>query len=421
MFTVSSSPVAGRLRRDLQLPVIVAPMFLVSGPELLLQSCKAGLIGSLPTQNARSVAQLRQWFEQIRSELDASRAAGHKTGGWAASVLVHASYDRFPEELELLKEFKPDIVVTALGSPKRVLEAVHAYGSAVFADVMSLEHARKAAAAGADGLVLVCHGAGGHTGAYSPFAFIAEVRQFFDGPIAVGGAISDGRGVLAAEVLGADLVYMGTRFIACPETLINEEYRGMLVRAGMDGVVATEAVTGVQCSWLKESLAAVGFDGQKIASTAKIDFSDVHGGTKPWKNIYGAGQGVGQIDRAASVSDVAAQLIDEYRAALSLFKPTSSATRLEPGVRTCLNNVPSTPKNTRCSATPSAASSRRRSRRISSAGSRPASSIAATGRPVARRACCARRFRKTTAAPAATSNTTASSWKKSATPVSQGQ
>lgn len=317
--TYETLSVASRLRQHLKLPVIVAPMFLVSTPKLLLESCKAGLIGSLPTQNARTTAQLRDWFNEIRDELAGFRAAGGTPGGWAASVLVHGSYDRFPEELDMLQEFQPDIVITALGSPKRVLNEVHGYGGAVFADVMSLEHARKAADAGADGLVLVCHGAGGHTGANSAFAFVAEVRRFFAGTIVVGGAISDGRGVLAAEMLGADLVYMGTRFIACPETMINDDYRRMMIDAGIDGVVATKSVTGVQCSWLRESLIAAGFDDSRIASTAKIDFSDVHGELKPWKNIYGAGQGVGQVDSAATTAEVAARLIDEYRAVAAEF------------------------------------------------------------------------------------------------------
>ena len=317
--TYETLSVASRLRQHLKLPVIVAPMFLVSTPKLLLESCKAGLIGSLPTQNARTTAQLRDWFNEIRDELAGFRAAGGTPGGWAASVLVHGSYDRFPEELDMLQEFQPDIVITALGSPKRVLNEVHGYGGAVFADVMSLEHARKAADAGADGLVLVCHGAGGHTGANSAFAFVAEVRRFFAGTIVVGGAISDGRGVLAAEMLGADLVYMGTRFIACPETMINDDYRRMMIDAGIDGVVATKSVTGVQCSWLRESLVAAGFDDSRIASTAKIDFSDVHGELKPWKNIYGAGQGVGQVDSAATTAEVAARLIDEYRAVAAEF------------------------------------------------------------------------------------------------------
>lgn len=174
-------------------------------------------------------------------------------------------------------------------------------------------------AAGADGLVLVCHGAGGHTGAYSPFAFVSEVRRFFKGAIVVGGAISDGRGVLAAEVLGADPVFMGARFIACPETMINDNYRRTMIDAGMDGVVATKSVTGLQCSWLKESLVAAGFDDGKIASTGKIDFSDVHGQLKPWKNIYGAGQEVGQVDSAAATAEVTAQLIGGYRAVADEF------------------------------------------------------------------------------------------------------
>ena len=227
-------------------------------------------------------------------------------------MIVHPTYDRFPHELELVKEYKPDFVVTALGSPKRVLETVHGYGGSVFADVMSIEHARKAADAGADGLILVCGGAGGHTGAYNPFAFIGEVRRFFKGTIVLGGAISDGRGIRAAQMLGADAIYMGTRFIACPESMVNDDYRNMMLRAGIDGVVATSAVTGVACNWLKESLLASGFDEKAIATPGKIDFSDVHGGHKPWKNIFGAGQGVGHVDRIASVQEVQDQLYAEY-------------------------------------------------------------------------------------------------------------
>jgi nitronate monooxygenase len=231
-------------------------------------------------------------------------------------MIVHQTYERFPQELEMMAEFKPDFVVTALGSPKRVLDTVHGYGGAVYADVMSLDHARKAVDAGADGLVLVCGGAGGHTGAYNPFAFVGEVRRFFNGTIILGGAISDGRGIRAAQVLGADAIYMGTRFIACPESLANDEYRAMMLRAQMDGVVATKAVTGVLCSWLKESLATSGNDEARIDSQGKIDFSDVHGGHKPWKNIYAAGQGVGFVDRAATAQEVADQLYAEYCAAV---------------------------------------------------------------------------------------------------------
>jgi nitronate monooxygenase len=259
------SELARQLRRDLEVPVAVAPMFLVSGPRLVIESCRAGLMGSFPTQNARTLDDLVGWLDEIRVGL-----ADMPAPRWAVSMIVHRSYDRFEAERELIAEHRPDVVITALGSPVRVLDAVHGYGGAVFADVMSVDHARKAVAAGADGLVLVCHGAGGHTGGLSAFAFIDEVRKFFDGPLIVGGAISSGRGVLAAETLGADLAYMGTRFIACPETLVGDGYRDMLARAGVHDVIATAAVTGVMCSWLSESLAAAGFTDTTLAGTAGL-------------------------------------------------------------------------------------------------------------------------------------------------------
>ena len=307
---------AATLRSDLAAPVVVAPMFLVSGPEFVTSACHAGLIGSFPTQNARTFDDLVRWCEQIR---DGLRSAANPR--WAASMIVHRTYDRFDAELELMQEYKPDMVITALGGPGRVIDEVHGYGGAVLADVMSVEHARKAADAGADGLVLVCHGAGGHTGSLSAFAFVDEVRRFFDGTVIVGGAISTGRGVRAAEVLGADLVYMGTRFIACPESMVNGSYRGMLVRADATGVTATRAVTGVLCNWLNESLTECGYTDASLDVEGKIDFSDVHGEHKPWKDIFGAGQGVGAIDRIASMAGVAAEVVAEYRAAVAGYAP----------------------------------------------------------------------------------------------------
>jgi nitronate monooxygenase len=305
---MSAIELSASLRSDLLAPVIVAPMFLVSGPELVISANHAGLMGSFPTQNARELQDLIEWLDQIRTGL-----AGAANRRWAASMIVHKSYDRFEAELELMQEYQPDVVVTALGPPSRVIDEVHGYGGAVFADVMSVEHARKAGAHGADGLELVCHGAGGHTGRLSPFAFVDEVRRFFDGVLVVGGAISGGRGVRAAEVLGADLVYMGTRFIACPESLVVDRYREMLVRADASGVTATAAVTGVLCNWLGESLAEAGYDETSIAATGKLDFTDVHGEHKPWKDIFGAGQSVGMIDRVAPLAEVAAQIAAECR------------------------------------------------------------------------------------------------------------
>ncbi|HJQ47077.1 MAG TPA: nitronate monooxygenase [Amycolatopsis sp.] len=293
----------------LRAPVIIAPMFLVSGPELVVASCEAGFMGSFPTQNARTLDDLTSWLTRISTGI-----ASIQDPQWAVSMIVHPSYDRFDAELELMTEHRPNVVITALGSPKRLLATVHGYGGAVFADVMSVEHARKAADAGADGLVLVCHGAGGHTGRLSPFAFVDEVREFFDGTLVVGGAVSTGRGVRAVEALGADLAYMGTRFIACPETLANDRYRDLLVRSRINDVTATAAVTGVACSWLTESLREAGFDEERLSAPGKIDFSDVHGNSKPWKDIYGAGQGVGQIDRVATVAEVTEQIVHEYHA-----------------------------------------------------------------------------------------------------------
>lgn len=294
----------------LSVPVMVAPMFLVSGPNLVIESCRAGMAGSFPTQNARTYEDLVSWLHTIREGI-----SGMENPQWAVSQIVHRTYDRFAAELDLMTEYQPDVVITALGSPSRVLEKIHGYGGQVFADVMSVEHARKAADAGADGLVLVCHGAGGHTGRLSPFAFVDEVREFFDGTLVVGGAISTGRGVRAVQALGADMAYMGTRFIGAEESLANEKYRGMLVNAGISDVTATAAVTGVLCSWLNESLDEVGYAPAQLSEAGKIDFSDPHGEHKPWKNIFGAGQGVGQIDRIASVAEIAAQIASEYAAA----------------------------------------------------------------------------------------------------------
>jgi nitronate monooxygenase len=317
----TSTPAAerhGAVRpRALRAPVIVAPMFLVSGPSLVIASCRAGLMGSFPTQNARTADDLARWLVEIKAGL-----VGVDDPQWAVSLIVHRTYDRFERELELIAEHQPTVVVTALGSPARVMDTVRGYGGAVFADVMSVEHARKAADASADGLVLVCHGAGGHTGRLSPFAFVDEVREFFDGTVVVGGAISTGRGVRAAQTLGADLAYMGTRFIACPETLVEDRYRQMLLRARAEDVTATAAVTGVACSWLTESLGEAGYSDARLSSTGRIDFSDVHGEQKPWKDIFGAGQGVGQIDRVETVREVADKIVCEYLAATTTFAAT---------------------------------------------------------------------------------------------------
>ena len=234
-----------------------------------------------------------------------------RDGMWAINMIVHKTYERFDAELDLICEYKPRIVITALGSPRRPLDRVHAYGGAVFCDVITPEQARKAVDAGADGLILVASGAGGHTGQYSPFALVEEVRGFWDGPLVLGGAIGHARAIQAALMLGADFAYMGTRFISTPESMVSDDNRSMLVRARMEDIVTTAAVTGVPSNWIRESLDAAGFTPEMIEVKKKIDFSNLHGDTKAWKTIWGAGHGVGSTRRIQCVADIVDELAEE--------------------------------------------------------------------------------------------------------------
>jgi nitronate monooxygenase len=297
------------LRAKLRLPVFVAPMFLISGPDLVIAAGKAGLIGAFPAPNARTIEDLQDWLQRIDGELiDAG-----KQGMWAINMIVHKTYERFDAELDLICEYKPRIVVTALGSPKRPLDRIHAYGGAVFSDVISADQARSAVDAGADGLVLVASGAGGHTGAYSPFALVEEVRSFWDGPLILGGAIGSARAIRAAEVLGADFAYMGTRFIAARESLVSDANRDMLVRARMRDIVTTSAVTGIPSNWMRESLEAAGFTPEILETKKKIDFSNLQD-VKAWKHIWGAGHSVGQTVAVQSTQQIVDQLVSDYSA-----------------------------------------------------------------------------------------------------------
>ncbi len=293
------------------LPVIAAPMFLVSGPDLVLACCRAGVIGAFPAPNARRIEDLVAWLDRIAREQDSRSAAPY-----ALNMVVHSTYQRLAAELELVKRYRPPLVITALGSPKHVVETVHEYGGRVFADVANLTFARKAAAAGVDGLILVAAGAGGHVGPLAGFAFLPEVRKFWHGTVVLAGAMSDGRAVRAAEVLGADLAYVGTRFIASAESLALDGHKQMLIESGAEDVVLSNAVTGVNGNFLAKSLAAGGYDLKNLKPKA-IDFrGDPQDEAKAWKNIWSAGQGVGAIERIEPAQSIIERLRREYEAAI---------------------------------------------------------------------------------------------------------
>lgn len=295
------------------LPLMAAPMFLVSGPELVIACARAGIIGSYPAANARNIETLDGWMAQTREGV----LAGNPEAIWSMNMIVHSSYDRFGAELELVQKYQPNIVSTALGSPKRVLEAVHGYGGIVMADVISPTLARKAADAGADVLVLVTSGAGGHTGHYHPFALIAEVRKFWQGPLGLAGAITQGVDIRAAQLLGADFVLAGTRFIATTESLAEPDYRDLLVQSHLEDLVQTKAVSGVLANWLRPTLEKAGFTEDQLREEKKIDFSgDIVAAPKAWKTVWSAGHGVGGIDRVATTAEVVAELRQDYIAAL---------------------------------------------------------------------------------------------------------
>ncbi len=309
------------LKSRLRLPVFVAPMFLISSPDMVIAAGKAGVIGAFPTPNARTLDDLSAWLSRISREL---HQAG-RPGLWAVNMIVHRTYERFKAELDLICEFQPRIVITALGNPARVLDRVHAYGGAVFADVVSVEQAQKAVDAGADGLILVASGAGGHTGRYSPLAFVEAVRAFWDGPLVVGGAIGSARGVRAALTMGADFAYMGTRFIATHESLASRDHCDMLVRAGIDDIVPSAAVTGVPANWLRESLQAAGIDPSAQIANDRIEFAHMHGGPKAWKNVWGAGQAVGQTQAVQTVEEIVDELCADYAAQIGVETRTLNA------------------------------------------------------------------------------------------------
>ena len=308
------------LRSQLKLPVVVAPMFLVSGPELVVAACRAGTIGSFPAPNARTIDDFESWLERITSELALLRkqqVAG-ATDIWAQNLIVHSTYERLDAELALLQKYRPPIVITALGSPARVIDAVHDYGGLVIADVNSVALARKAAAAGADGLALVAAGAGGHTGQMAGFSFVPAVREFFDGVLILAGGIGDGRAIRAAEILGAELSYMGTRFIATEESRAFDPYKQMVLDSEFTDLVLSNSFTGAHAYYLRQSIINAGLDPDNLQQKGGMDLSGSETKVKAWKDIWSAGQGIGTIHELEPLAKVIEQLHAEYLAAVAL-------------------------------------------------------------------------------------------------------
>ncbi|MBA4602674.1 NAD(P)H-dependent flavin oxidoreductase [Thermoactinomyces mirandus] len=303
---------------QLVLPVIAAPMFLVSGPDMVIESCKAGIIGSFPLLNARTTDILDCWMKRITSELEKAKTdnPGHRIAPWAVNLVVHRTNQRYRDDLELIRKYKPPIVITSLGDPAPAVKVVHKYNGLVFSDVIKIAHAKKAVSAGVDGLVLVSSGAGGHGGTINPFAFIGEVRKFWDGITLLAGCLSSGRDILAAQLLGADLAYMGTRFIPASESTASENYKQMVIDSTLEDVIYTDAFSGVNANYLKPSIRKAGLDLELLERKETMDFSVLsRTGSKVWKDIWSAGQGVGCINRVQTIAEIVDELKQEYEEA----------------------------------------------------------------------------------------------------------
>jgi len=310
------------LEGNLRIPAIGAPMFIVSGPELVLAQCKAGIVGAFPALNARPESMLDEWLARITEELATFKSANPEipVAPFAVNQICHQSNNRLEHDVEMCVKYKVPIIITSLRPPSEVVDAVHSYGGVVFHDVINIRHAQKAIDQGVDGIITVCAGAGGHAGTTSPFALVKEVREIFDGTIILSGSMSRGNDALAAQAMGADLAYFGTRFIATQEANAPSEYKEMIVDSAAADIVYTNLFTGVHGSYLKDSIAKAGLDPDDLpdGDLRTMNFGSGGGSkAKAWRDIWGAGQGVGTIDDIPSVADLVARMEDEYRGAAS--------------------------------------------------------------------------------------------------------
>ncbi|HUD50620.1 nitronate monooxygenase family protein [Parvibaculum sp.] len=305
------------LKNKLELPVIGSPLFIVSGPELVIAQCKAGIVGSFPALNARPEHVLEEWIVRIKTELAEYQAANpdKKVAPFAVNQICHASNDRLMHDMEVCTKHEVPIIITSLRPPAEIVSAAHSYGGVVFHDVINVKHAKKAAEQGVDGLILVCAGAGGHAGTLSPFALVREVKQWFDGTVLLSGSISDGWGIASALALGADLAYMGTRFVATAEANAEAAYKDALIAHAAEDIVYSNLFTGVHGNYLAPSIAAAGLDPANLPEADKSKMNFGSGGNmkqKAWRDIWGSGQGIGQIKDAPPVAELIGRLKKEY-------------------------------------------------------------------------------------------------------------
>ena len=309
--------IPNHIKNNLSIPVIGSPLFLVSGPELVIAQCKAGIVGSFPALNARPQSMLGEWLTRIKEELAEydRENPDSPSAPYAVNQICHASNDRLMDDMQTCVDHEVPIIITSLRPPLEIVQAAHSYGGVVFHDVINVKHAKKAAEQGVDGLILVCAGAGGHAGSLSPFSLVREVKEWFDGTVLLSGSIGDGHSIAGALAMGADLAYLGTRFIATEEANADKGYKDMLIESAADDIVYSSLFTGVNGNYLKPSIAKAGLDPDNLPGADKSKMNFGSGGnmkTKAWKDIWGSGQGIGGITDAPSVDSLVKSLKHQY-------------------------------------------------------------------------------------------------------------
>lgn len=311
------TPTATELKENLSLPVFAAPMFLISNGTLAAACCKAGIVGSIPALNARTSEGLEQMITQTLTEIaDFEQESGRRAGPLAINISLRTrGTDRFTHDVAIMQKHRIPIIITSVGNPAPVVEKVHAYGGLVFHDVINVHHAKRAIEAGVDGLILICAGAGGHAGQLSPFAFVRQVRAFYSGLIIVAGGISSGSTILSAQVLGADFVYMGTRFIVTEESQAKQEYKDMIIQAGCEDILCTDSFSSLKANYLIPSIKKVGMDPDNLPAPIGLWKPNLPEGIRAWRDVWSAGQGVGTIERSYSVDELVQVLTEEYQQA----------------------------------------------------------------------------------------------------------